>query len=338
MKVAIIGGSNSIITDSYVQILSETIDVTNFGIGAVNSIYGLIQILKYDIIENHDLLIFEYFVNDNNHYFIGINNVDRVQKTLIEITKMCILAKKKLLFIFIYNKGSQLNNKYDESEMYKMYINFVKKYKIPFIDVYNLLYSIHGDNWSNFYRDPTHLSVNGMSILANKVINKINKAKPLKFLECNYEGFDKIHFIKIDEYVETDNFTNSLISMNYFTVTNQIKIKFTTDTILLAIEYICDNGSGYIEINNGKQKIQKNTLKNESLVLVKNKMMASLITFNNLIFSESREYTIDIISSDKIDKTLIDRERVCCDRVSDENNFKIVSLLVTNNSSIYEIE
>ena len=38
-------------------------------------------------------------------------------------------------------------------------------------------------------------------------------------------------------------------------------IEFDKATVLLAVEYLCDNGSGFIEINNSYQVIQKNTLK-----------------------------------------------------------------------------
>ena len=103
MSIANIGGSNSVLKHSYTNKLKQNdYNIKNYGIGATNSIYGLIQLIKHDIINKYDLIIYEYFVNDNNHYSEhDMNNVDRVRKTLIEITNMCISSKTKLLFIYI---------------------------------------------------------------------------------------------------------------------------------------------------------------------------------------------------------------------------------------------
>ena len=49
MKIASIGGSNSIINGSYNHILKEVenISITNKGIGGTNSLHGMINIIKY---------------------------------------------------------------------------------------------------------------------------------------------------------------------------------------------------------------------------------------------------------------------------------------------------
>ena len=113
MKIANIGGSNSVLKHSYTNKLKQNnYNFKNYGVGATNSIYGIIQLIKNDLINKYDLIIYEYFINDNNHFFQNINNIDRVEKTLKEITNMCIRSNTKLLFIYIYNKDDKINDNY----------------------------------------------------------------------------------------------------------------------------------------------------------------------------------------------------------------------------------
>ena len=51
MSIATIGGSNSVLKHSYTNKLKQNdYNIKNYGIGATNSIYGLIQLIKHDII------------------------------------------------------------------------------------------------------------------------------------------------------------------------------------------------------------------------------------------------------------------------------------------------
>jgi hypothetical protein len=144
-NIAIVGGSNSVLQESYVNILTNTntntntnevgpnkVDpnkvgpnkfiIDNKAIGATSSIYGLLQIQKYDLIKKNDLLIYEYFVNDNNHFFQGINSPERVKKTLTYIIQQCQLYQTHLLIIMIYNKLDYTKHMYSTSPMFNMYI------------------------------------------------------------------------------------------------------------------------------------------------------------------------------------------------------------------------
>ncbi len=50
MSIANIGGSNSVLKHSYTNKLKQNdYNIKNYGIGATNSIYGLIQLIKNDI-------------------------------------------------------------------------------------------------------------------------------------------------------------------------------------------------------------------------------------------------------------------------------------------------
>lgn len=340
MNIANIGGSNSVLTHSYTnKLLQNNYNLMNYGIGSTNSIYALIQIIKYNIVNKYDLIIYEYFVNDNNHFFQDINNIDRVEKTLKEITNMCARSNTKLLFIYIYNKNDKINNKYLNSPMYSLYKNFSKKYNITTIDMFELLHSKFEEKWVNYYQDQTHLSDEGMNVLYTEIKDKLKiTTVPRVISDNNYKGFNLLNLIPISKYLNTVNYTNSLINIDYFEILDELKIEFNKKTSILAIEYICDVDSGYIQLSNNKNKVQKNLLKNEDFVLKKNKMMASLVTLNQKLLEEDKYLVIKNIKYTEIDENIYDKERVTFEnKIIKASTCKIISILVTNNASIINI-
>lgn len=340
MRIANIGGSNSVLKHSYTNKLKQNdYNIKNYGIGSTNSIYGLIQLIKNDIINQFDLIIYEYFVNDNNHFFQNINNIDRVEKTLIEIINMCIRSNTKLLFIYIYNKNDKINNKYLNTPMYSLYKNFSKKYNITTIDMFELLHSNFEEKWVNYYQDQTHLSDEGMNVLYTEIKDKLKiTTVPRVISDNNYNGFNLLKLIPISKYYNTVNYTNSLINIDYFEILDEIKIKFNKKTTILAMEYLCDIDSGYIQLSNSKNTIQKNLLKNENFVLEKNKKMASLITMNKKVLEDDNYLVIKNIKYIEIDNNIYDKERITYENKTNKTtSLKIISILVTNNANIINI-
>lgn len=340
MNIANIGGSNSVLKHSYTNKLKQNdYNIKNYGRGATNSIYGLIQLIKNDIINQFDLIIYEYFVNDNNHFFKYINNIDRVEKTLIEIINMCIRSNTKLLFIYIYNKNDKINNKYLNSPMYSLYKNFSKKYNITTIDMFELLHSKFEEKWVNYYQDETHLSNEGMNFLYTEIKDKLKiTTVPRVISDNNYNGFNLLKLIPISKYFNTVNYTNSLINIDYFEILDEIKIKFNKKTTILALEYLCDIDSGYIQLSNNKNTIQKNLLKNENFVLKEKKKMASLITMNKKVLEDDNYLVIKNIKYIEIDNNIYDKERITYENKTNKTtSLKIISILVTNNANIINI-
>ena len=337
MKISVVGGSNSALKHSYTYLLqNEGYNLENKAVGGTNSIMGLINILKYNLLERSDCLIFEYFINDINFYEKKINNIDRVIKTLTEIVKLCSKNNKKLLMILNYSK------KYDcrISKMYSAYYNFIKKNNICYIDVFDLLYSKFGDNWKKYYQDHIHLSNEGMLILRDEIKNQLNFLYVPNMIETNLSGFNNVKLLKIDNFTNNiKNFKNSFVDINYLEVKKKMVLCFDKPTEILGIEYICDNFSGYIEINNNKEVIQKNALKKDSFVIKKNKSMVSLISMNNKIFTNNKIYKIKIINYNDLDNDKYDKEKTSFDyKVIRKNTFKISSILVTNNAEITQIK
>lgn len=343
MNITIVGGSNGVLKHSYaVKLKNQGYNVNNKAIGATNSIYSLVQLHKTNILDSTDVLIYEYFVNDNNHYFAGVNNVERVRKTLIDIVNLCHTTKTRLMFIFIYNKSHVTKNKYDASEMYKMYKQFVASYDIFHIDVLELL-SKNPGSLGKYHESNSHLSSHGMDILTNEIIKNLQNVHHPVIIDSNsYIGFNGITIAKISDHLNSELFTNSLVKVEYIQLTpkDELIITFDSPTTILALEFLCDNNSGYIQLDNGEQIIQKFTLKNDPFVTVKNKKMLSIITFNDKIFQHSNTLKISVIKHHKINKSLYDKERFSGDRNDTNINttFKLSSLLITDNASISSIE
>ena len=349
IKIIIFGGSNSVLTHSYTKKLQtrENFIITNCGIGATNSTYSLIQNIKNEGIKNNDYIIFEYFVNDNNHYYQNINSIEKVRDTLHYIINECIMYNKKLIFVLIYNHDHL--DKYDKSPMYQLYKTTIKEFNITTIDSINICNNVNyhwikEKQFDIFYQDPTHLNDYGMTLIENEIYNNINLNNvtiPNILNNILSTQFNNINCELIDSCDDKLNFTNSLINVNYI-VGNNITIFFNTPCIVIAIEYICDIESGYITFSNNYETIQKNLLKNESFVLNKNKKMLSMITFNNILFSnESNKYMINTINPCDIYNSIYDKERNTKEyehpQLNINYNIKLVSLLVTNNAKISNI-
>lgn len=341
MKIGIIGGSNSVQQESYSYKLNNYGNylIENRAIGGTNSIHGLLQIKKHNAIFNNDIIIFEYFINDSNYYYRGISNIDIIYNTLNYIIYNCFINKKKLLFIFVYNTDHV--DKYNTSPIYKLYKDLVKKFNISSIDSYEILKNF--DNWKEtLYRNENHINHQGMEIIAENVHkliqDGINNIKVDNLKNLKNSTFDNLTLLKLDELdITCDNFSNSLVNVNFTTINNSIKLEFNEPVVLLAIEYICDKKSGYIEVNNNKRTIQKNLLKYDDYVLVRNKKMLTIVTFNNLVFNESKDYLIKSIDLKNVDQKIFDKEDVSSkfyeildDNLISENNsknnFKLVSL------------
>ena len=223
--------------------------------------------------------------------------------------------------------------------MYSLYKKFSKKYNITTIDVYELLYSKYNENWVEYYQDQTHLSDKGMDVLYTEIIEKLKITTVPRIISGNnYDGFNLLKIIPISKYFNTVNHSNSLINVNYLLILDKIKIKFNKKTSILAIEYLCDIDSGYIQLSNSKNKIQKNLLKNENFVLKKKKKIASLITMNQKLLEDDNYLVIKNIKYIEIDKNIYDKERTTYENKTNKTtSFKIISILVTNNANIINI-
>lgn len=341
MKLSIgnLGGSNSIVGDSYTSFLmnDEDFEFSNKAIGATNSIYSLIQNVKYRVIENNEILIFEYFVNDCNFAVNGINNVSRVHRTIVELLRLCKESNTKLLFVLIYNFEHYSKGLYENLDVYKEYFKMIKKYDISYVDSNDLLSKSGATSLESFYRDPTHLNAKGMALLAEEVKRKI-KSEDLNFVfDGDDFGFNGLSLHKVSNFFQESKrvFSNALVNLEFVELSfESLCIEFDKPTSILAVEYLCDKNSGFLEIKSTNEIIHKNTLKDEDFVLKNDKKMAAIVTFNTKSFSESRTYHFRNIGKSEVSALLLDFEKGTCTPEHSEAYFKLVSVLSTNNAEI----
>lgn len=348
MKIAIVGGSNSVLKESYANTLSaatKALQIDNKAIGMTNSMYALLQMEKYKLLQHNDILIHEYFVNDNNHFFQGINSPERTKKILLTLIQQCMRNQKKLLLIMIYNRADKIAGKYSQSPIFTIYTDFIKQYTIPFIDMYHVLYTKVANQWPLYYKDDTHLSVAGMALLKDEVLKKLRTlpylTPSIELTTAIYERLNVVSLVSPKPTLATPTLakhiiktlTNSLVTISYIVITDTITLTFDKPTEILAMEYVCDQRSGYIEIK-GNSIIQKNTLKTDKLVLTDNKPIVACITFNVKQFEPATTYTITMIQPKDLHPSYYDRERNTYETLHDrQTNFKLASLLVTNKAT-----
>lgn len=327
-KVSVVGGSNCVI-GRYLEksFQKENFNFKNYSIGSTSSIYGLLNILKHNIIKDSDVLIFEYHLNDTNWGWAGWNNVEKVKSTLEYIILSCFKNKTKLIFLLFYRKSLLKNFIYKHSPIHEVYIDYIKKYNIPFIDVRDYL----PEDTNGFYRDENHLSLKSHEIIARKIKNILPK---LNFLE-NIDELIKTKFkpktLKAEDlFGSCLKFKNNLIESDYFEISDYNEIILPESSKILAIEFLCDQKSGLIEISNGFEKIQKRT-KRVAKFIRDGKTISSILIFESKILQASNFYSFKIISADQLDKEILDQNTPPKDRYissSDkDSSFKLVSLL-----------
>ena len=324
-RIAIIGGSNTIIgSKPYPKVLKSTgLDVANFGIGGTNSIYGLMQILKHDILKNFDVLIFEYFINDNNHFFQDIFSVKQAKIALNSIKNLCAEHNTKLLPIFIYNTEDYRKGKYSDSECFKFYHDFFKNNRLYYIDMLEVLKREFQEDWLSCYLDVAHLNQKGMNLLSKEIKNNLHQASiPKTIGNCN-----KLKLIKAEDFLSTKTFKNSLIDVEYYELLDELEFCFDKSSKLLGIEYLCDINSGPISIESGDKIVHKQSLIKGEFVHKRKKTQLSIMVMCKKHLPASKKIKFKIINH--INKSFYDRGKFDCHiNITHKPTFKIVSFLI----------
>lgn len=333
-RIAIIGGSNSIsrnFNGSYLYGLQKFgLNVTNFAVGDTNSAYGLVQLLKHKILERYDILIFEYFVNDSNQFLSKLYTTYQAESVLNTIQNLCVDHNVKLLPVFIYNRKHYNANRYEDSAMVKLWSEFVKRAELHHISMFDVLRRELGDRWDvDGYRDNVHLNPKGMQMLAAEIRDNIVNARVPVRSSIRSDG--QIKLISIEEHMDTKNFKNSLIDVEYHEVLDVMELEFDLDTEVYALEYLCDLNSGYISIETSAGEIHKQALRTGKFIHERKKTQLCNMTFSIKDLPVTRRLKIKII--DRPNKKLYlkgwrDFPGVC----SESPTFKIVSLLVKENT------
>jgi hypothetical protein len=157
--------------------------------------------------------------------------------------------------------------------------------------------------------------------LKNDEINKVE-------IGVDPGSFANLKTAEVCEFVECKNFKNALIDVNYFEG-QTIGLELNRPSKVWGIEYLCDQHSGYIQIDNGSQTIQKNMLKSDDFVMKENKTALSMVIFNGVTFDDySKNITIDTISPNDVKDEIYDKDHGGMRYEDDrETSLKIVSFL-----------
>jgi hypothetical protein len=344
--INIIGGSNSVIVNSYAyQLKKYNFNVNNFSLGGTNSMFGLINIINHVPLEKGSILILEYFINDCRYLLDGVNSVERTEKILREIIQLCNKNSVKLLLVLVPDpKRTSIGVNFP---MYIMYKKIIDEYKISAIDLQQMFSHDLGDNWRSMFDDFEHLNKKGMEFLLNQIIKTIDT---ISIPQASKDYIGKVKLIKIKDYLPTKHLQPDfgkkkylqfkVLDLHFYEIPSKstLEITFNNSVELLGVTYVCDINSGYIEVTNGTQVFQKKLLKLYPYVIKQKKFKEALITFNqNPLVGTS--FTIKNILKSEIKNSLIDTEPFEAENFSEELfKMKIVSLLIYGKADVMNVK
>ena len=274
LKVAIVGGSNSVMRYGYSHYFQKYInsrtgadvELASFSLGGVTSLYGLIQNCRHEIAKNHDLILFEYCVNDRSACYqkkisqeiagMALEGFIRQSKTM---NPMCNIA----ILIFGTNRPKYYNFCCNVSAVYE---SVARRYNIPVINLteillagkgINFIKGLYGKDDPNHYSRPEGVEVVGKTIAEQILQSKLlenKKAESERYYRVYAENLQDLKFVSnFDSYVENHNakktiFKNSLFHETIYTFDANSPLKFELKGQLLSLLIKSDWYSGLLKI------------------------------------------------------------------------------------------
>lgn len=196
VRIFIYGGSNTLTKDSYVKQISNNYEIINRGVGGTTTIIGLIR-LQDDIsnIKDDDIIIHEYYVNDQNQSINGLIDWGTVLQILETFSK--IANGRKMMSILIKTIDDFKMKKYIND-----YIDILNKYNVSFVDTSKLVdINLSLENIKEkFYKGPSGNGFNHPNRDFNNLIyehfkKNISKINTIKKYDSNY----KLHKLLFDK-------------------------------------------------------------------------------------------------------------------------------------------
>lgn len=155
MKIAVVGTSNSILTEGYFPIY-QAIEypniVDNLSIGGANCQLIPYSIEKYKIFENYDFLITDTAVNDSDYLASEIRSPDWLYNELYTIMSTIKEAQIKHLHLIFPST-------FDYTEHYKIHCQVCQELTVPFIDIGKIIDSCKKSGQKNLFLDEKHISL-----------------------------------------------------------------------------------------------------------------------------------------------------------------------------------
>ncbi len=281
LKVAIVGGSNSVMRRGYTQYLQEYITehsskevkLSYFALGGVTSVFGAIQNSRHSIAKSHDIIFFEYCVNDRSA-LIDSKYTFRMAGMAVEgfIRQAKLMNPNCIIIILIF--GTNLPNYYNNCcQISAMYENIARRYEIPVINITEILLAQKGINFiKKLYKEnePAHYSKPYGTKIVAKVIAEQIKTRNLFSLQPkdinkyyrmypgnlqNLKFFSDLDSIKNQNNIEKSTFKNSLFEEEIYTLKAGSSFNLKFKGRLLGIMLKSDWNDGLFKIKLAEQEL-----------------------------------------------------------------------------------
>ena len=264
-KIALVGTSNSIMKDGYGQFLQELLpgQVDSLGLGACSSINAVFSLLKYDIVDRYEYVVFDFCINDFDYEKRKHINKYSILSYWVFVFGRLINSKTTPVFLLLPNESYDLSLGivYDRG-IIDFYIKIAKLFNIEYVDMSAVF---EGVSLEDLYRDRGgHYASRYQKQIANCIIDITNKRKRRI---RHVRHMDEIQFfIYKNRLSDTKKIIEtSLRSMECYEINtkNQQDIAFPQNGSYIAGMMFWSSGlsgkqCGLVYISNDSTTIQKN--------------------------------------------------------------------------------
>jgi len=281
LKVAIVGGSNSVMRDGYTKYLQEyissetddSLELDYFAMGGVTSLFGAIQNCRHDIAKNHDVIFFEYCVNDRAAFTRGKYTPRMAGMALEGFIRQAKSANPQCIIIIVIfgtNLPSFYNNCCFISAVYE---SIARRYEIPVINLTEILLQrrgfkfikrLYGKSDTVHFERPRGTKIVGEAIAEQVVARQLFQTQP-KQLDRSprmYAGnlqdlkfFSDFSALSKANEIKTEVFKNHFFEEEIHTIRNESSINLKLKGRLLGIMIKSDWYDGLVKIRHGNQEI-----------------------------------------------------------------------------------
>ena len=281
LKIAIVGGSNSAMRDGYIKYLQEclvrdskrSLEFSNFAMGGVTSLFGTIQNRRYNIAKTHNVILFEYCVNDRFASVDGKYSARMAGMSLEGFIRQCKSMNPDCIIIILIF-GTNLPSYYNHGCVISaIYESVARRYKIPVINVTEILLERAGIKFiKKLYRegDAAHYKrPGGTKIVAELISEQIIKHHLLRPKVREFQQHYRMYtgnlqslqfFTKFDAYsdcnaIKKSVFKNSIFEEVIYTIRGNSSINFNFRGKLLGLMLKSDWYDGLIKITLGEKEL-----------------------------------------------------------------------------------
>ena len=169
-KIALVGTSNSIMKDGYGQFLQELLpgQVDSLGLGGCSSINAVFSLLKYDIVDKYEYVVFDFCINDFS--FEKAKSINKFLLISYWSFIFNILRRSKTTPVLLL-----LPNMHYCRDIVDFYIAISDFFNIEYVDISFLFSSISREN---LFRDSMgHYCVEYQKQISRAILDVMNRQK-----------------------------------------------------------------------------------------------------------------------------------------------------------------